>query len=451
VSYAGEYATFAAKAASSLAPVLEIDLIHPTWDDGYSMYLSDSVNSARGNVYEPLIEQGGWSGVTFSIDPKAPGLAGQTISIKVADPKNKVRDALIARNQRGSVAAIYRVVPGSADDYDSRFRGVLDTWEFNPGQVVLNCKTYEAPLFCVQPEWFYLGAEWFQLDPELEASIAPLLYGKHDSTGLNLGRGLLPTTLINTVSGWYSVCFATGDFVKDVFVNDVLQTPGVDYGAVQGSLAGGKTFTIFIWLLTPPTIDDVVTCNAYGYAASGFTAFDGASVMTNPVEQIRHLVVVFGVERTRGYQLGPWSTTADIIAASSWDAAADDADAQGLEGSRFIQEQNTVNEHLREWCQSFPRYRPYWGPDGAIEIAILSCRWPGYWDEATPVITPAHELEGSFSYKSDAEDVCGKITFSYLHDAVGGKYLRKLTLQDPSIEEQQGDSVDMPWQPARQV
>jgi len=198
VSFAGEFATVARTIPNDLAVVLEVTLNDATWDPGNgtlstAMNLSDKAVKARTRAYDPRVVRGGWSGIRQQIELRSAGLSGLSTAVTVADPDNRVRNALIDGSNRQSAAAILRVVPGSDDDYDTRFNGLLDSWEFSTNQVKLNLKTDERNLRANFPAWRYLKSEWFQMDPEFSGKYAQIVYGKHDSTSLNLDHGMVPT------------------------------------------------------------------------------------------------------------------------------------------------------------------------------------------------------------------------------------------------------------------
>lgn len=454
MSFAGEYGTIVRRMSHDITAVVEIALNYAAWNGVNEMNLAESTFSARGNIYDPRIEKGSWGGVRSYIELKAGGLPGQTSSVRVLDDDNKVRDALVQYDQRNSPATIIRVVPGSLDDYHVRFVGLLDSWQFLPGKVQLNFRTDDRRFRSTWPAWPYLREEWFQMALDKVGTYAGLAYGKHDSTGLGLTHGMVPTVPVwnDASSSWWSVNLGPADFIKDVYVDGVLQAYPTNYAKIYGSLAGGKTFTIiqfnggFF-----PAADAVVTCDLYGYAAGGQSDFLGTEVITNPVDQIRHFLVNFAQDRSRGYAPTPWNTLADFIDGTSWDNAAAFATAHGLEGSRFIQDQQQVADTFREWCESFLIFRPFWSSEGKIKLAVLTGRWPGNWDGINDVVRREDDRGNSFQYSTDPENVTSKISVKYLYDSVDNKTLRSFDAQDPSVGEAEDSSLEMLWQPARQV
>lgn len=461
MSFSGAYGELAARMErDAFAQVCEITLNEAQWlpAEGEAlstaMNLSDRTCSARNRAYDPRIT--GWQGgLAQKIEIKAAGLVPYRCSVVVADPDGRVRSALVNGNQRHSAAAIYRVIPGSSTAYDRRFTGLLDTWSFSAGQVVLNLKTDERALWSNLPRWPYLRSEWFQMPQDREGEMAAILYGRHDGVGLTDSgeepHGMLPTVPVWSGIGWFAVCLAPASFIKDVYVDGVLKTEGTDYEKVYGSLAGGKVFTVVEWTTTPPADDAVVTVNAYGYPAATPAVFTGTDCITNPVTQMRHFLVNFAANRSRGYIPGAWDLNDPLIDSTSWDDAATWADARGLEGARFMNDQMTAGNRFREWCESFPQFRPFWNTEGEIELRILSTEWPGYWDGSSAVISREDTLDGSFLYETDASEITRRVTVSYLYDSVGGEYLRTLDVEDLSVEELADIAIDMPWAPARLI
>ena len=461
MSFSGDFATKSARMAdAAFGHVLEITLNSAQWDPGdgtlsASMNLSDSQCQARGKAYDPRITKFA-GGLRQRIELKAAGLVPYTCSVDIADPDNRVRNAIVNANQRHSAARIFRVIPGSDTDYDTRFTGLLDAWEFRRGQVTLKLKTDERALWSNHPRWPYLRSEWFQMPQDTEGGYAPLIYGKHDGVGLvdtgDEPHGMLPTVPVWSGIGWFAVCLGPAAYIKDVYVDGVLKAEGTDYNKVYGSLAGGKTFTMVEWATTPPADDAVVTVNVYGYSAVNAEGANlGTDVITNPVSQIRHFLINFAVGLSRGYTPGAWDTTATIIDGSSWDVAAAYADARGLEGARFMKDQQTAGNWLKDWLESFPMFRVFWNTDGKIEMRMLSTQWPGYWDQASGVISHEDVGEDSFAYSTDAEEITRKVSVRYLSDSVTGDLLRTLDVEDLSVEELSDSRTDMNWAPSRLI
>lgn len=472
MSFSGEFARYAREAANDLAVVLEVTLNEATWDPGTgtltaNFNVSDKAVKARTRAYEPRVTKGGWGGLRQTIELRAAGLSSLTTSVIVADNDGHVRAMLVNGAQRQSVARIVRVVPGSDDDYDTRFTGLLDSWEYTPGQVRLNFKTDERPLKSYFPNWVYLKSEWYQMSDDSVGKPIPLIYGKHDSTNLNLNHGMIPTTglWIDANNGWYGTNLGPADWIKDVYVTasttttkQAYTTPlagGNAYEKIYGSYAGGKTVTMieFNGGFFPNPENDKVTADVYGYCPAGVVSkYDGNGVATNPVTQLRHFLVNFAVNRSRGGGGGVgWSDSAAIIDSPSWDLAATWANNHGLEGSRYMDSTRTALSVITEWGESFPMFRPFWNSEGKIEMRILSADWPGYWDGTTDIITREDSIGNAFHYETDPSDVTGKIKVEYLSDSVDNKFLRTLDVQDLSVNELQDTSLPMYWSPARQV
>lgn len=469
MSFAGEYATEARLNPNTLAVVCEIDLNHATWDPGtgtltMALNVSDKAVRARSRAYDPRVVRGGWSGIRQTIEIRSAGLSGMSTSVTLADPDNRVRDAIVNADNRNSAARILRVVPGSNDDYDTRFTGLLDSWEFSIGQVKLNLKTDERNLRANFPAFPYLKSEWFHMDPEFDRKLTPLVYGKHDSTALNLEHGMVPSVPVwrDASSSWHATNLSSASYIKDVYVSDTSTTtkqawtaPGAggnDYEKVYGSLAGGKIYTVIEFINFPST-DKTVTADLYGYMLDpSQTTYTGADVCTNPVNQIRHFLVNFAANRTRGYILsGAWDMVDPLIDSSSWDAAATWADNHGLEGSRYLEDQKTAMSLFQEWCESFPMFRPFWNSQGAIELRVMSTEWPGYWDGASDLIRREDTIGTAFRYNTDPLDITSKISVQYLRDSVENKFLRTLDVQDPTTGELQDSALAMYWAPSRQT
>src|SRR5512137_3053770 len=130
-TFYGDFSTVSALHGSSVQTVVEITLRNNTYGSTHAgaIYLSGGVVSARGQVYEPRIVKGGFSGFARGFDAGASNLARIETSIEVADIDNKVRNCLEDANQRNSEASFYWVIPGNESDYALRGIFILDAWE----------------------------------------------------------------------------------------------------------------------------------------------------------------------------------------------------------------------------------------------------------------------------------------------------------------------------------
>ncbi|MEY4955960.1 MAG: hypothetical protein RL409_217 [Gemmatimonadota bacterium] len=463
MSFSGEFATRSKAQPTNLGVVLEVTLNSATWDrDGTlttALFVSDQAVTARGVIYDPRVIRGGWGGVHQQIELRASGLSGLSTSVTLADPDGRVRNALVSADQRNSTAQIIRIIPGSLDDYDIRFTGLLDSWEFRVNEVRLNFKTDERYLKSYFPQWPFLRAEWFQMDLSQQGKYGPMVYGKHDSTGLSLDHGMVPTvpTWLSAASNsWYVTNLGLATLIKDVYITVAGVTTKDDpanYLKNYGNGPGLKAYTLIDFAYgggSNPGTDDVITADLYGYSEDfASNDYTGNACITNPVQQLRHFIVNFAVGRSRGSTA--WTMTNPLLHTASWDTAATWADNHGLEGSRYMAEQRTAMDWIREWCESFPMFRPYWNTSGQIALQILSAEWPGYWTGSTEVVRREDCLGNSFQYETDPGDVTGKISIQYLRDSVDNSFLKSLDIQDLSTGALEDTSIQMYWAPARQA
>lgn len=462
MSFSGEFDTLSKAQPTNLGVVLELTLNSATWDrDGTltaAMNVSDQAVEARGVAYDPRVVRGGWGGINQQIELRAAGLSGLSTSVTLADSDGRVRDALINADQRNSPAQIIRIIPGSLDDYDVRFTGLLDSWEFRINEVRLNFKTDERYLKSYFPQWPFLRAEWFQMDLSYQGKYGPMVYGKHDSTGLSLDHGMVPTvpTWLSAASNsWYVTNLGLATLIKDVYITVAGVTTKDDpanYLKNYGNGPGLKMYTLIDFQYgggSNPGVDDVITADLYGYTSGGVNAFTGGECMTNPVSQIRHFLINFAVGRSRG--VVDWVMTDALLDTTSWDTAASWANNHGLEASRFMTDQRTAMDWLREWCDSFPMFRPYWNTAGQIAVQILSTEWPGYWDGTSEIVRREDCLGNSFVYETDPGDITGKVSVKYLRDSVTNDFLKSLDIQDLSTGSLEDTSLEMYWAPARQA
>jgi hypothetical protein len=455
-TFAGDFATQAARQASAIEPVLEITLNSATWRGGVALNLSGAVASARGKSYAPLVADAGWSDIRRYFDVLGSNLARQETTVTICDPDRELQTALEAGQQRGSAAAIYWVIPGNATDYALRFVGVLESWGYAPGETTLTLRTSDAALRTYVPTHQLTASEWTGIPTSSIGKYVPLVYGEHNSSGLS-GTGHIPCLPVYENGGvwWYTPCLGQAKEIIAVYVNGVLQTPGLgnDYIVNYSFTRAGKAYTI-VQFIAAQASDAVVTCDMIGYETSGntgagTTAPTGSAIL-NQVEQWRHLILNHAEAK---YQSGPWATGAgDIIDAQSWAECARWAEQRSLEGSGYIgggAESRLLLDVLNEQIEGSP-FRAYWTPLGKLALRVIDLAWPGYRQSTDPpVLGTEAELGSSFEYTLDTTDLTDSISAAYLFDVVQGAYMAGLAVIDPDMGEGVSSNINMPWSIAR--
>lgn len=459
MSFYGAFATHAERADSGIAPVLEITLNSAQWHGGTAMHFSAGVASARGTSYDPRVLEAGWGDVKRAFSPSASDLSRLETTVTVADTDRAVQTALEAGQQRGSAASIYWVVPGNATDYSLRFRGVLESWRYQPGQVELHLRTDDVALRSYLPNWTLLASEHSGIVQTSVGIHVPLIYGTHDSTGLS-GTGMLPAFPIYEVDEvgiyYYVACLGQAKEILDVYVDGVVQTIGIgnDYLVNYNYVKANKTYTV-IQFLSAKTADNVVTFDAEGYETTGNTGVSttapSGTEIVNPVEQMRHLLVNHAENR---YQSGAWDLTAgDLLDADSWAESAQWAAAHGLEGAGYLggtTEKRYVVDIFNDWLESYPTFRAYWTAEGKIGLRVMSLDFPGYRQPTDPpLLVTADELGDTFDYNLDSSDATDSFSASYLYGQAFGDFFSSLTVIDPELNEGISSQINMPWSVAR--
>jgi hypothetical protein len=445
MSVAGDFLALAGS-PNAIGPVCEITLNDATWNGTTTLNLSSGIASARGKGYVPWVEE--WDDPEYGFDLLSSNLTPLEASITVRDEDHAIRDAIEGGDQRGSSVAWYWVIPGSAADYAPTFVGMLDSWEFRPGQAVLRFRTNDGPLRTQLPNWTLQRSEWPNLPTAEMGKSAPLIYGVLNSSGLT-GTGqvvLIPVNWVLNTTGWYLVCIGEAKLVRNVYVGGVLKTVTTHYTIDYAAAVAGKTYTLVKFTSgNIPAATAVVTADVDGYEStgntgSGTTAPSG-TLFINPVEQIRHLIVSHAENR---YGTGAWVTTTSLLDESSWSIAANWAQLRKLEGAGYVggaSESRTVGDILNSWLDTWRAFRACWTYEGKVGLYMIDPAWPGYRDSASdvPVLRTEHEQGepglGSFSYKTDPTELADTIAAAYLYDEAAGTYAGNITCNDPSVGE----------------
>jgi hypothetical protein len=430
---------------TDLAPVLEIVLNDGTldaavWGSTTNLYLSGGVASALGKAYHPNVVE--WGSTRRGFQIRASDLQPAEIDVLVADDDGTIRDAIENGQQRGSAATIYHVFPGDATNSRTVFTGVLERWGYRSGVVLLTLRADDGALRDYVPNWSISKSDWPGAPTPSLGLYAPIIYGTHNSSGLS-GTGMVKCIPVYEVAedGTYKylVCAGQAKEVLAVYVNGASQTITTDYTLSYSTSVAGKMSTV-ITFVSSKAADAVVTADVKGYevtgnTGSGTTAPTGVQI-TNPVEQMRHLLINFA---ETNWLTGAWYGTADssLIDAESWAECAQWAERQLLEGTLYVGGDAMplqVWDVLDEWLASWPCFRAYWTASGRLALRVFDLAFPGYRASTdAPVLEPAHELEGSAEYDLDATDVTSEFLGSYLYDEVQQQYVASMAVHDPTV------------------
>jgi len=137
-----------------------------------------------------------------------------------------------------------------------------------------------------------------------------VLYGIHDSTGMQQGPGLVPTIYVDTVQFRYLVCAGKAKSIDYVYVDGVQTGSGWSTSYVT---VHGRIYTLIDFTTDQGTAE--ITCDANGYEAVG----DGSgAVITNPATQWAHRLSNFVLG---DYMTGSWLSTNALIDSTTLSAA----------------------------------------------------------------------------------------------------------------------------------
>jgi len=441
--------------------VLEITLAAAAWGGDWwgeappvaALNLSDGIAYARGTKYEARIKE--WSGLRRGFDVRASNLQHVEVTITAADDDRSVRDALEGGQQRGSAAIMWDVYPGDADNYQQLFTGILDRWSYRKGETDIVIRTDDLALRNYLPTWAVTKSEWPNAPSSSVGLLVPIVYGTHHSAGLS-GTGMLTAISVDwtvSVIGWYAVCAGEAKEVLAVYQNGTAKTITTHYTIDYALSRAGRAYTVIKFTAgNIPAAADVITCDVRGYettgnTGSGTTAPTGVQI-TNPVEQMRHLLINFA---EKFWLTGAWYTSSDsaIIDAASWAECVQWAEQKQLEGAGYVGggvEPQQVWDVLNAWLDTWGIFRAYWTAEGKIGLAVLDLSFPGYRGASDPpLLRTEDELGASAEYEMDTTNLTGSVIASYLYDENQGQYLGSLTVTDPSAPAAVSSSQQMLW------
>ena len=461
----GAFDRYSAQSSGTFGAVLEITLAvtptdPPDWLIGNKLYLSAGITYTRGSAYYPAVSE--WGDVRRGFDVRSSDVQPLELTITLADTAGEIQSILEAGQQRGSVAEVYYALPGNSTDYQLLFSGILERWGYKSGGVTtLTLRTDDAFLRTYLPTWEVTKSEWPNAPTQSIGLLVPIVLGTHNGSGLS-GTGMLTTIPVDWTAatiGWYIVCAGQAKEVVAVYVDGVAKTITTHYTIDYSLLRAGRTYTAikFVAAYVPAT-DAIVTCDVKGYedtgdTGSGTTAPTGV-LLTNPVEQMRHILVQFAENR---WLTGDWYDTSasEVIDAASWAECGQWAESHVLEGAGYLggtTEPKQTLDVLNSWLDSWSMFRAYWTAEGKVGLRVLRLEWPGY--RATgdpPLLTAEHEVGSSAEYEQDTTNLTDTIITEYLYDETQQRYLATMTATDPDAGSGITSGSQMLWSHRRAV
>jgi len=284
-------------------------------------------------------------------------------------------------------------------------------------------------------------ANWPKAADDVRGAVGPIVLGRHDSSGMGIRTGALPTLAVkNDANPFYrAVSWGRCLEVSRVYKAGVLQATSA-YSVIY-VVAGGEPWTIVSFTTDPGE----VTVDALGYDSVG----DGTGTLIDkPTDTLKWLLVnLIFQENTSGLWFA--DSTAPVEAAA-FDSVRDDiAMAQGAGGqpyrmSAYFNSATTGNDYLPKWAFG-NRCHLLWTPDGKLKPKLARVLASGSYITSPVFREPSDVAEIELAYP--AQDWVKRVFVRY-GSQQGSDYIDSLEVADPLISVESSESLDLEAGPA---
>jgi hypothetical protein len=409
-------------------------------------------DTLTGFVTDPRVRAGTISPVNRTIKLTSFNVPLNDMTVDLIDTDQAISGILEGPyDQRGVVVELWMVSPDlSIADFNQRFTGIVDSWDYGEGFITIKFRNNDTPLRNTAiPTLSLMEGEFANADADAIGAFFPYTYGKIDSTGIT-GNGFLSGIPIDWdgTSKSFVVCLGSAGEITKAYLDGNLKTLTTHYTVDYNYVKSGKRYT-------------VVTFNAASGAASGSSAAfdilgydtvgDGNGTtkptgdpITNPVMQLRHLLNNFVYAE---YRDAEWLDVDEDVAPidlGSWNQAADWAARFEIQGSMRIggtTNQVRANTIINRWLRSFPMFKLYWNELGKLAMKIIDiAEIVPYADPNDAafdgkIIEPVFIVGRSQKFLHDTTYLTKSVTTEHLYSPKDGEAFASLVVESPNQDE----------------
>lgn len=340
-------------------------------------------------------------------------------------------------NIRGSAVTIRLHSPNvSDDDAFTAFVGVLDGYsQPEPMKWEIRLRPDDWPLRRVKvPRTSITLADWPAAASNAQGQYLGPVYGVHDSNGSG-EFGAIPALLIDKAAFKYAWMLGAGS-VQAAYADGIVVSEAEWTASTETK--NGKLWSVVTF--DADQGDAEITLDVEGIT----TEPDGSgTLITNPVEQIKHFIVNFVWNDWRSGAYYEESTAP--LSTVYLNLTADFLSALGHEGSkRFAgEEPEAAIDKLNEWLDSH-EIKAFWRNNGQLAIRPIADHRTQRLYFNTQVLKGS-ELAESFARLFDTTNVVQKVSGQYIYNEAAGKFLQVLEVSDLSVADDVTVTRTLPW------
>ena len=415
------------------------DLVLP---GGTKKYSNVGVSSAVRGKYDARVESFGT--IPREVSELDNQLSPIEMNVTILDTDRDF--AMEVGSYRGSIRgsrATIRIVSPNVSDGDSflAFDGVLDSYtQPEPMKWELKLIADDRPLRLGKvPKTAITQADWPAAHGDAIGQYLGPIYGVHNSNGTG-NAGSVPALYVDTVDHTYAWMLGAG-------------TATTVYSAGVGMLTTSYTSTTTtingkLWSIVTFTSDqgdNEITLDVEGLTDQP----DGTgTLITNPVEQLKHFLVNFVWNDWRSGAYYEESTAP--LAVESFNRTAELLNAFGHRGSKRYAgtEQLNALDALNEWLDSH-EIKAFWTNQCKLAVRPIDHRTQRLYFDTQ--VLKGSELALSFSRIFDPTNIVQKVSTQYIYNEAAAKYSQTLEVSDLSVNEDVTVSRALPWSEAEVI
>lgn len=385
------------------------------------------------------------SSLSRSFDYRNHGLQDLEFNLLLADPEDEIAALVEGADSRGITGSVVTRMLGSlhvpSADWSPTFVGVIagkpelegpKSWRFR-------VRPDDRRLRGSFPRASIDFADWPHATEDALAQFGPLLYGKHDSAG-NTEKGAVPLLCVDTAAFKYLLCWGRAKAVSRIYGDGTPIASGwsISYPILNsGRLATVVTFT-------SSQGSKAITADCEGYESVG----DGTgALIDNGAHQIVHELSNWMLG---DYRSGPWLGTSTLVDGALFDQVAEYLAIYGGGSSRrLFGDQRKGLDVLNEWAESH-EVNLFWTAEGKIGASLVEPQTRDIYSDTAWLRYDDEKPSGRFGVKlrPDTENLIDRIDIQHLFGEAAGKYLRSLTVADPTLGLDASESLQLPWSAA---
>ncbi len=392
--------------------------------------------------YEPRVQSFG--SIPREVSETDNQLSPVEMSVTISDTdRDFARELASYRGSiRGSAATVRLVSPNiSNTDSFLAFEGILDSYsQPEPMQWTLKLIADDRPLRLGKvPKTAITQADWPAAHGDAIGQYLGPVYGIHNGNGTG-DTGSMSALYVDTTAYTYAWMLGAGT-ITSAYSAGVLAIES-SYTATTVT-KNGKLWSIITF--DTDQGDNEITLDVEGLTDEP----DGTgTLITNPVEQLKHFLINFVWNDWRSGAYYAESTAP--LAVEHFNITAEFLNAFGHRGSKRFggTEQLLALDAVNEWLDSH-EIKAFWTNNGKLAIRPIDHRSQRIYFSRQ--VMKGSETALQFARVFDPSNIVQKVSTQYIYNEASQKYSQTLEVSDLSVSEDVTVSRSLPWSESKVI